>query len=268
MSSLFYLQQYTENRYYFYEGRQYKKKMFNFKKKIKRVLKDLSEDKKSNKIKDTERGENMMRWGGFFLLFAGIVTVSYGLFDWKQWPFISGGQFNTTLLLISQIPGVIIVFPVWCIYIYNTFVEYRLRTENAWRQIDVDLKMRFTLIPQLVSAVKGYMKHEQDLLESLTSLRTRGVSSSDSEIISMEKDMAGTMNRVMILIEKYPELEAQPLTKKLHREIFALEEKIAHGRTVYNEAVNEYNDNVMCFPKVILAKMFGFKSKGFFAIEE
>jgi len=215
-------------------------------------------------IRSAERAETIMRFFGFLLLWAGAGAASYGLFDRYSWPVATEGAFAWETLAAAAGAATALFVPVWALYIHNTFVAYSLRVENAWRQIDVDLKMRYDLIPNLVDATKGYLQHEKVLLERLAAVRTEAVSGGREGKIAAEGRAAGAVASLSAVIERYPELKSQPVVVKLDREMKAIEEKIAHGRTVYNEAVREYNDNVMSFPRMLLARLGGFKPHGFF----
>ncbi len=216
-------------------------------------------------VASAERGEAIMRGVGFFLFWAGAGAAFYGLFDYTSWPSAAAGRFNTSTAVAAAAAATLVFVPLWALYIYNTFVTYRLRVDNAWRQIDVDLKMRYNLIPQLVSAVQGYMKHEQQVLKRVTELRSQAVAGGPSAKIAVEMPLVGAIQNMRVVVENYPDLKAQPVVAKLTREMKAIEEKIAHGRKTYNEAVREYNENVQCFPRLLIARPCGFGERPFFA---
>lgn len=219
---------------------------------------------RSEYVKDAERAEKIMRGLGFFLFWAGLGVALYGLFDFIQWPVDTRRQFEWATLGAAAAGATSVYLPVWALYIFNTFVAYRHRVNNAWRQIDVDLKMRYDLIPRLVSAVKGYLQHEQNLLERVSELRSRAVSGGADTKKKVEGEVENALDRMSIVVENYPELKSQPLVSRLMREMQAIEEKIMHGRTVYNEAVREYNENVMMFPRMLLARIGGFREVSYF----
>ena len=210
----------------------------------------------------------MLRGFGFFFLFGGMTAVFYGLWDYVGWPVSTRHAFRWETLAAGATPAVLFYTIFWALHVYNTLVTYRLRVANAWRQIDVDLKMRYDLIPQLVETTKGYLKHERELLEKITNLRGAAVSGDAEKKISLESELGSTLQRIQAVVEAYPDLKSQPLTERLTRELRAIEEKIAHGRLVYNEAVNEYNTNIESFPRNILAGKFGFKPRSFFEAAE
>ncbi|MBN1808312.1 MAG: LemA family protein [Planctomycetes bacterium] len=209
-------------------------------------------------IRDAERAETLMRFFGFLLFWLGLAAAAYGLFDFTSWPARTSGRFHPAALAAAASLASALFLPVWLIYVFNTFVAYRVRVQNAWRQVDVDIKMRWDLVPQLVSTVKGYMKHEQDVLEKLTSMRGQGASGDTARKIAMEAGVLGLLLKFNVVVEKYPDLKASLPVQRLMRELRAIEEKIAHGRLIYNEAVTEYNQNVLVFPRGLVARVFGF----------
>ncbi len=219
-------------------------------------------------FKGAERAETLMRGFGFTSIFIGAGLPAYALFDHIAWPAETGGSFHPGTCAMAALAAFVVYLPIWTMYLYNTFVTHRVRTRNAWRQIDVDLKMRYDLIPNLVNAVKGFMAHEGETLESIVRLRNEAVSGGHTSQIAVEGQLADQVTQFMVLVENYPDMKAQPLTAKLMRELTAIEEKIAHGRKTYNEVVLEYNDNVMKFPRGLLAKLFGFKQVPWFATED
>ncbi len=215
-------------------------------------------------VKAAERAERVMRFFGFLLLWAGAGAAFYGLSDHLAWPFETGGVFEAKTLCAALGAGTALYTVVWAIYIYNTFVTYNVRVQNAWRQIDVDLRMRYDLIPQLVESAKGFMRHEKGLLERVVRLRGEALAGGQKTKIASEGPVARTLGEMRVAVEKYPDLKSQPLVAKLMRELTAIEEKIAHGRKTYNEAVNEYNANVLAIPRGLLARLAGFRTQVFF----
>jgi len=203
-------------------------------------------------VKEAERREAWTRRIGFPLFWAGMA-----------------GLFSRYFYSPGLAPGLatIIVVLYWSIFKYNTLVAYRNRVDNAWHQIDVDLSMRYELIPKLVECAKDFMKHERKLIEALVGLRNKAFTSRENKL-HLEGDVATSVNQTIIRIESYPNLKAQSATFKLTRQIRAIEEKIAHGRSIYNEVVREYNDNVKMFPQALIATKFGFDEHTFFSIPE
>jgi LemA protein len=218
-------------------------------------------------VSDAEKKEKWLRGGGFFLLWTGMTGLFYFLWDWRSLPVATDGQFSPKTLIAALLPSSFILTAFWLVYTYNTFITYRQRCENAWRQVDVDLRMRYDLIPRLVSVVKEYMKHESQVLESLTRLRSRAVSGGRKGQIAAEQEMSGSVDKVIARVEDYPDLKAQEPMQKLVRELRAIEEKIAHGRIIYSEAVMEYNTTITRMPAGLVAAMSGFKTRPYFHIE-
>lgn len=171
-------------------------------------------------------------------------------------------------------PGIIsiIVFAVLVFYvisIYNGLVKLRLRRENAFADIDVQLKQRHDLIPQLVNAVKGYMKHEEGLLTKITEARSRAMSASGiDDKIAAEKQLSSAMSGLRIQLEAYPDLKANSNFMHLQTEISDIENKLAAVRRFFNSATKELNTAIQVFPNVILSGAFGFKNATMFDLGE
>jgi len=139
--------------------------------------------------------------------------------------------------------------------IYNRSVTYHQRIRSAWSQVDVDLKMRHDLIPQLVEVIKGFRQHEQDLQTTLTALRhgsPEAAQRTTQELAESLTAMDQQFQTLVAVFEKYPQLKADTLHRQLFEQVTALEEKIAHGRLVFNEAVREFNEIVLSFPAGLL----------------
>ncbi len=166
--------------------------------------------------------------------------------------------------------GGVVLLIIIIIGIYNNLVGARNQVENAFGSIDVMLKKRYDLIPNLVETVKAYMKHEKDTLTSITELRTKAVSGnlSTEERIDVENKLSGMMRSVMVAVESYPELKADSQFTMLQRSWNEAEEQISAARRAYNAAVTSYNKAVEKFPSSIFASMFGHKRKAVFVIPE
>lgn len=166
------------------------------------------------------------------------------------------------------ISGIVLILIVIIISIYNKLVKLRLRVDNQWSQVNVLLKKRFDLIPNLVETVKGYAKHEQQTLENVINARNKAVSSgTPEEVIKNEKDFQGALSRLFALTENYPELKADKSFIELQKELSNIESQIAKYRQFYNDTVMKYNQVKQVFPSNIVAGIFGFKDKEFFAID-
>jgi len=173
------------------------------------------------------------------------------------------------MLWIILIVAVIIIL---IIGIYNSLVSQRMQVKNAWSQIDVQLKRRHDLIPNLVEAVKGYMKYEKETLTQVIEARAKAVSARDKgdlkEIGKAEGELSGFLGRLFALFERYPELKANQNVMMLQEELTNTENKIAFSRQFYNDMVMKYNTSIQVFPKNIIAGIFGFKSFDFLVIEK
>jgi LemA protein len=152
---------------------------------------------------------------------------------------------------------------------YNRLVNLRNRTKNAWAQIDVQLKRRYDLIPNLVETVKGYAKHERETLEEVTRARNiaqQQSSSGAAERSKAESELSSALSRLMVVVERYPDLKANQNFLALQEELTSTENRIGFARQYYNDSVLNYNNATQMFPSNIIAKMFGFKSGEFFEI--
>jgi len=163
------------------------------------------------------------------------------------------------LLVILAILVLIIVF------IYNGLIKARNLVKNSWSQIDVQLKKRYDLIPNLVETVKGYAKHEQETLTKITSLREQAMQAKDIKSTmktndQMSKAIGGLINAV---VENYPDLKASQNFLMLQEELAGIENKIAYARQFYNDKVMDYNNKLQVFPNNIFAKLFNFKEETF-----
>ena len=164
---------------------------------------------------------------------------------------------------------VIAIVVFYIISIYNTLVKLKIRRENAFADIDVQLKQRHDLIPQLVSTVKGYMQHEEGVLTKVTEARTRAMGATGiDQKIEAEKQLSSALSGLRIQIEAYPELKANTNFMHLQGEISDVENKLAAVRRFFNSATKELNTAVQVFPNVIFAGMFGFKSEPMFDVGE
>lgn len=167
-----------------------------------------------------------------------------------------------TLLVIL---GIVVVLVIWGISIYNTLVSLRNHRENAFADIDVQLKQRHDLIPQLLGAVKGYMEHERATFEAITNARTRAMGATTiNDKIEAEQQLGSALQGLRIQVEAYPDLKASQNFMQLQNEISDIENKLAAVRRFFNSATKELNIAVQKFPNVILAGMFGFKTEPMF----
>lgn len=167
------------------------------------------------------------------------------------------------------IVGVIVLLVVWIVAIYNSLVNLRNTRENAFADIDVQLKQRHDLIPQLVNTVKGYMEHERGTLESVTQARQKAISASGiNDKIAAEKELGSALKGLSIQVEAYPDLKASQNFMQLQNEISDLENKLASVRRFFNSATRELNTAIEKFPNVAFAGMFGFSRQPMFDLGE
>ena len=173
-------------------------------------------------------------------------------------------------MLISLILLILVaVFIGWFFIIYNSFIGLRVRIENAWSQIDVQLKRRHDLIPNLVEAVKGYMTYEKDTLERVIKARTQAIDASSlKDKAQAENFLTQTLRSLFAVVERYPELKANQNVLKLQEELTSTENKIAFSRQYYNDEVRLFNTQIQVVPSNMVAQTFGFKEKEFFEIED
>lgn len=164
--------------------------------------------------------------------------------------------------------GVIAVIIIWFLAVYNSLVRGRIRTNEAWSDIEVQLKRRYNLIPNLVETVKGYANHEKELFEKVTEARTRAMTATTmKEHGQAENILSSTLKSLFAVAENYPDLKANQNFIELQRELTDTEDKIQAARRFYNSMVRDFNTLVQIFPNSIIAGMFNFKSREFFELE-
>jgi LemA protein len=163
----------------------------------------------------------------------------------------------------------IIGIPLLGIVLYNRLVGLRNQVSNGWRQIDVQLKRRYDLIPNLVEVVKDYMSYEQETLEKVIQARNRAVSATGpEETIAAEGLLGGALGKLFALMENYPDLKANENVSRLMEELSATENRISFSRQFYNDSVMALNNGVQAFPSNIVAGMFGFREATYFEVAE
>jgi LemA protein len=165
--------------------------------------------------------------------------------------------------------GIVALIAVAAIGIYNRLVTLRNRVDNAWSQIDVQLRRRYDLIPNLVETVKGYAAHEKATLDSVIQARNSAMSAQTvAQHSEAENALTGTLKSLFALAENYPDLKANQNFLMLQEELAGTESKIAFARQFYNDSVMSYNTGQQVFPASVLAGMFGFTTRDYFEIEE
>ena len=167
------------------------------------------------------------------------------------------------------IGGVVAVGVIWVVIAYNRFVALTNRVKEAWSDIDVQLKRRYDLIPNLVETVKGYAKHEAGTFEKVTEMRTRAMNATaPAEKAEAENMLTGALKSLFAVSENYPDLKANSNFVELQRELTDTENKIQAARRFYNSVVQDLNTGVQSFPGNLIAGMFKFAEKEFFELEE
>lgn len=167
--------------------------------------------------------------------------------------------------IVLVILAVLIIF---VISIYNGLVSAKMKAQNAWSQIDVQLQRRFDLIPNFVETVKGYMNHESETLEKVTALRTSWANASSvKDKATIDNELSSTLKTIMAVSENYPDLKANQNFSELSEELRNTENKISFSRQFYNDSVTMYNTKLQTFPSNIIAGIFNFKALDLFAVE-
>ena len=184
------------------------------------------------------------------------------------------------LIVLGVLLLIVVVIGLWAVGIYNGLVTLRNRFKNAFAQIDVQLKRRYDLIPNLVETAKGYLKHESGTLEAVIKARniaaaaaqTAAANPADANalrgLVSAEAGLGGALSRLMVVSEAYPDLKANQNMMQLTEELTSTENKISFARQAYNDSVMVYNTQRETFPTVILAGAFGFQPAELFKIED
>jgi len=177
-----------------------------------------------------------------------------------------GGAFLMVLLVLV---GVVAVVALWFVFTYNGLVRLRNQVKNAWSQIDVQLKRRYDLIPNLIETVKGYAAHEKETLERVVQARQRGIDASNvKDQQEAENMITGALRKLFALSEAYPNLKANENFLALQEELASTENKIGFARQYYNDTIKDFNTRQEMFPANLVASMLGFRPAEFFEIEE
>lgn len=165
--------------------------------------------------------------------------------------------------------GILVILVLWCVSAYNKLVSLSVRVDNGWAQVDVQLKKRFDLIPNLVETVKGYAAHEKSTLSEVTKWRSAAMSSkTPEEAMENNAKLSKAIVNLFATAEQYPDLKANQNFLDLQGQLREIEGKIAMSRQFYNDTAMKYNEYVMHFPSNIMASIFHFGSKKYFEIEE
>ena len=187
---------------------------------------------------------------------------------------------SIALVVLGVIAVIVVVLGLWVTGIYNSLVALRNRFKNAFAQIDVQLKRRYDLIPNLVEIAKGYMAHEHSTLEDVIKARNIALAASQTaaanpadgnamkSLVSAETGLGAALSRLMVVSEQYPNLKANENMMQLTEELTSTENKISFARQAYNDSVMTYNTTRETFPNVIFAGMFGFLTAELFKIDD
>jgi LemA protein len=173
------------------------------------------------------------------------------------------------VIAVYIIVGIVVILCIAFIATYNRLVRLRNQVKNAWAQIDVQLKRRHDLIPNLVETVKGYMKHERETLEAVTKARNLAQQLSSSGAgarAKAEGELSSALARLLAVVERYPDLKANQNFLALQEELTSTENKISFSRQFYNDSVLRYNNQTQMFPSNVIASMTGFKASEFFEV--
>ena len=165
--------------------------------------------------------------------------------------------------------ALLVIAGIWLAGTYNGLVRMRNIVKNAWAQIDVQLKRRHDLIPNLVETVKGYMQHEKETLEAVTRARYAAMQANGPQAQGQaEAQLNGALGRLMLLVENYPDLKANQNFQSLQEELVTTENKVSFARQFYNDSAMKFNTRIQVFPANIVANMFGFKDAEFFEVTD
>ena len=187
---------------------------------------------------------------------------------------------SPALIVLGVLLVLAVILGLWAVGIYNSLVTLRNRFKNAFAQIDVQLKRRYDLIPNLVETAKGYLKHERETLEAVIKARNIAAAAAQAvaanpadgnamkSLVSAEAGLGGALSRLMVVSEQYPDLKANQNMMQLTEELTSTENKIAFARQAYNDSVMTYNNAREVFPNVIFAGMFGFQPAELLKIED
>jgi LemA protein len=173
------------------------------------------------------------------------------------------------MIVVWIILGVLVLLALFFWVVYNSLITLRVRVDEAWSDITVQLKRRLDLIPNLVETVKGYAKHESGVFEAVTAARANALNAKGvKETAQAENQFEGTLKSLFAVAEAYPDLKASQNFTELQQELVDTEDKIQASRRFYNGGVRDLNTKIQVFPNNLIAGMFGFKSRDFYELDE
>ncbi len=177
------------------------------------------------------------------------------------------GTMSVALIILVGLLAVGVLLVLFVIGVYNALVGLRNQVQNAWSQIDVQLKRRHDLIPNLVETAKGYMKHERGTFEAITNARAQAMGAkSVSDAAKAEGALGEALSKFMLVVENYPDLKANQNFLAVQEELSSTENKIAFARQAYNDQVLFFNNKIQMFPSNVIANMFSFAKRDFFEV--
>ena len=206
-----------------------------------------------------ESSEKTLGIIGNILLLLGIFLIAAGLIPYQD---------LNTRLIVNGIVGFLVFMIIWSIRVFNRLVHYRIRTRTAWAHIDVDVKNRFDLIPNLVSVIKEVSGYEKDVFDKISKLHSDYASGNLNRKVDVANETSIQTHKVLTLIDKYPDLKSNESYTYLHKQLVALEEKISFARSFFNETVTEYNNLAESIPSCLIARPFGFKPQHYLSFEQ
>lgn len=169
------------------------------------------------------------------------------------------------IIFLAVLFGIALIVGLWVMGIYNGLVRLRQAVKNAWAQIDVQLKRRHDLIPNLVNTVKGYAAHEKGTFEAVINARAKATSVTlPEDRVKAEGELSSALGRLLAVTENYPELKANANFMSLQQELTGTEDRISLTRQTYNDSVTQLNTGIQTFPAVLVARLLGFKEEPFF----
>jgi LemA protein len=173
------------------------------------------------------------------------------------------------VIALRIVAGIVVILAVGTVYLYNRLVAFKVRVDNGWSQIDVQLKRRHDLIPNLVETVKGYAAHEKDLFEHIAAVRTQAMGATGVvDQAKAEAQVSSGLRQLLAVAENYPDLKASTNFLSLQEELSGTESKIAYARQFYNDQVMKLNTAIQSFPSSVIARIFRFTPREFFEMDD
>ena len=173
------------------------------------------------------------------------------------------------IIVLIVLGGLVLILGGWLVMVYNGLIKLRNQVDEGWSDIDVQLKRRHDLIPNLIETVKGYAKHEKELFENVTKARSAAMSAkAPADMAKAENNLMGALKSLFAVAENYPDLKANQNFAKLQDELTDTENKIQASRRFYNGVVRDFNIKLQVFPNNLVAGMLNFKKRDFFEVED